>query len=257
MQKFYHATVEKRLWGIIAPTFPPMAKSQVKTFTATLEKLRSGLGWVIVRVPFDVKKAWTNRIRLRVRGEINGYAFRTSLFVAREGGHILLVNRKMQEGARVRAGHAARFRLEPDLEERTAAAPAPLKKILAQDRPFQRWYEALSHSMRSEIAKWITDPKSAAAQARRAGQIAERLIATMDAERELPPILQVAFARNAKARAGWESMTVTQRRRQLMANFHYANPESRARRISKIVQFAEERAGRNSRESAEIEAIDA
>lgn len=235
-----------------------MGKSQARNFSATLEKLRSGLGWVVVRVPFDVKKAWTNRVRLRVRGEINGYGFRTSLFVAREGGYILLVNRRMQEGAGVRVGHTAKFRLEPDLEERTAEAPAPLKKFLVQDHQFRRWYQALSHSMRTEIAKWISDPKSAASQARRAEQTAERLMATMEAERELPPILQAAFARNAKARAGWESMTVTQRRRQLMAIFHYANPDSRARRVCKILEFAEERAGRcPAKESIVNEAIDA
>ena len=234
-----------------------MAKSQVRGFTATLEKLRSGLGWVIVRVPFDVKKVWTNRVRLRVRGDINGYAFRTSLFVAREGGHILLVNRRMQQGAGVRAGHAAKFRIEPDLDERTAEAPAPLKKFLGQDRRFHLWYEALSHSMRSEIAKWISDPKSATAQARRAEQIAERLMATMDAERELPPVLQVAFASNAKARAGWESMTTNQRRRQLMAVFHYSSPDARARRISRILQYAEERAERSVGKTAHFEALDA
>lgn len=257
MRKFYHAVLEKASLGHNCRHIPLMAKSQVRGFTATLEKLRSGLGWVIVRVPFDVKKVWTNRVRLRVRGDINGYAFRTSLFVAREGGHILLVNRRMQQGAGVRAGHAARFRLEPDFDERTAEAPAPLKKFLGQDRRFRRWYEALSHSMRSEIAKWISDPKSATAQARRAEQIAERLMTTMDAERELPPILQAAFARSAKARAGWDSMTVTQRRRQLMAVFHYVSPESRARRISKILECAEERAVRGAAKSSAIEAIDA
>ena len=233
-----------------------MAKSQARKFSATLEKLRSGLGWVIIRVPFDVKKAWTNRVRLRVRGEINGYAFRTSLFVAREGGHILLVNHRMQEGAGVRVGHTAKFRLEPDLEERTAEAPASLKKYLAEDRELRRWYEALPHSLRCEIAKWIDDPESAASRARRAEQMAERLLATMEAEQELPPILKVAFAKSAKARAGWDSMTIAQRRRYLMAVFYYRNPDSRTRRVAKVIEDAELRAEKalgNSRSAAKGE----
>lgn len=216
-----------------------MTKSAAKSFDAPLEKLRSSLGWVIARVPFDVKKTWSKRVRLRVRGEVNGFAFRTSLFAARGGGHFLLVNRKMQSGAGARVGHTAHFRLEPDLEERTAEAPAPLKKYLTEDRELRRWYEALPHSLRSEIAKWIDDPESAASRARRAEQMAERLLATMEAEQELPPILKAAFAKSAKARAGWESMTVPQRRRYLMAVFYYRNLDSRMRRVAKVIGDAE------------------
>lgn len=50
---------------------------------------------------------------------------------------------------------------------------------------------------------WITEVKSPEARARHAGQIAERLLATMEAELELPPILQVQFARDSRAREGW------------------------------------------------------
>src|SRR5271157_2617553 len=83
----------------------PMSPSPIKTFTAVLEPLRNGLGWVIARVPFDVAKAWPERRRLRVRGEIEGFAFRTSLFVSSDGqGHFLLVNKKMQAGAKAKAG---------------------------------------------------------------------------------------------------------------------------------------------------------
>ncbi len=65
----------------------------LKSFNAVLEPLRNGLGWVIARVPFDVAKAWPERRRLRVRGEIEGFAFHTSLFASAGGtGYFLLVN---------------------------------------------------------------------------------------------------------------------------------------------------------------------
>ncbi|MGH9606443.1 MAG: DUF1905 domain-containing protein [Terracidiphilus sp.] len=57
-----------------------MSRSQRKSFTALLEADGTQLRWVIARVPFDVAKAWPVRKRLRVRGEIGGFAFRTSLF---------------------------------------------------------------------------------------------------------------------------------------------------------------------------------
>jgi uncharacterized protein YdeI (YjbR/CyaY-like superfamily) len=82
--------------------------------------------------------------------------------------------------------------------------------------------------------------KSGEARLRRAEQIAERLLATMEAERALPPILQVAFARNHRAREGWERMSPSRRRMHLLGIFYYQNLEARARRVAKAVQDAAE-----------------
>ncbi len=101
----------------------PGAKPSAKSFRATLERIQSRLGWTIIRIPFDVAKVWGTRGQLRVKGEINGFAFRTSLFPARGGGHILLVNKRMQKGGDVRQGMSAQFRLAPNLEERVAVVP--------------------------------------------------------------------------------------------------------------------------------------
>src|ERR1700732_4683351 len=104
-----------------------MSPSPAKGFRALLEPTRNELRWVIARVPFDLAKAWPERNGRRVRGEINGFAFRTSLFPnSRDGGHVLLVNKTMQAGAHARAGDTAQFRLEPDMEERKAIVPAEL-----------------------------------------------------------------------------------------------------------------------------------
>ena len=78
------------------------------------------------------------RNRLRVRGEINGFAFRTSLFPARGGGHIMLVNKAMQRGGDVRQGMSAQFRLEPDLAERIAIVPPELKRFLSEDAALRK-----------------------------------------------------------------------------------------------------------------------
>ncbi|MGC2248253.1 MAG: YdeI/OmpD-associated family protein, partial [Terriglobales bacterium] len=88
------------------------------------------------------------------------------------------------------------------------------------------------------IAKWVSEPQSDAARARRVEQIAERLLAVMDAECELPPILQVAFARNPQARAGWEKMSPAKRRSHLFGIFYYRTPEGRTRRIEKMMDEA-------------------
>jgi uncharacterized protein YdeI (YjbR/CyaY-like superfamily) len=205
------------------------------------------LNWVIVRIPFDVHKVWGDRGMLKVKGDINGFGFRTSLFPNGNGGHTLLVNKRMQAGAKVAVGIVAQFRLEPDTEERTVTLPAELKRALAEDRSLSRWFDRLNYSTRKYIADWITDVKSAEARERRSEQIAERLLATMEAERELPPILQVEFSRNRSAREGWERMSLAQRRGHLLGIFYYRNPEPRARRIAKMIEEAEQPAGKKGK----------
>ena len=219
-----------------------------KSFKAALERMPSNLGWVIVRIPLDVPKVWGTRGMLKVKGEINGFAFRTSLFPTGKGYHYLLVNKRMQAGAAARPGSVAQFRLEPDTEKRVATVPAELQRILNEDRSLRRWFDQLSYSTR----KWITDRvvqvKSAEARVRRAEQVAEQLMATMEAERELPPILKLAFAREPRALAGWQRMSPTHRRGNLLAIFYYRSPEARDRRIAKIIEEALAFAARKARD---------
>jgi len=229
----------------------PKPKSVAKSFRATLERIQSRLGWTIIRIPFDVAKIWGTRGQLRVKGEINGFAFRTSLFPARGGGHILLVNKRMQKGGDVRQDMSAQFRLEPDLEERVAVVPVELKHFFKEDAYLRRWFEKLNYSIRNEVGKWIVQVKSPEARVRRAEQMAERLLATMEAERELPPALQLAFARDGRALQGWQRMSPSRRRGQLLAIFYYRSPEARARRIDKVVQEAAAFAERQSKNEAD------
>jgi uncharacterized protein YdeI (YjbR/CyaY-like superfamily) len=212
-----------------------------KSFRALLEKDNRALGWTIARVPFDPASAWKQMVRLRVRGDINSFAFQTSLFPDARGGFYLLVNRAMQQGAAVSLGETADFRLEPDLEPREAELPDELAVLLDQEPGLRDWYGHLTEYMRREIGKWVMDVKSDEARLRRAQQMAERLLATMEGERELPPAIAAAFRARPKARAGWAKMTPTQRRGELMAVFYYRTVEGRERRIEKLCDAAERR----------------
>ena len=210
----------------------------------------SNLGWVIVRIPLDVPKVWGTRGMLKVKGEINGFAFRTSLFPTGKGYHYLLVNKRMQAGAGARPGMVARFHLQPDTEKRVAIVPRELQRILNEERSFRRWFEQLNHSTRKWITDWVMQVKSPEARGRRAEQVAEQLLATMEAERELPPILKLAFARDPRAYTGWQRMSPSHRRGHLLAIFHYRSPDARDRRIAKLLEdaltFAERKTNQHS-----------
>jgi len=216
----------------------PKPRPVAKSFKATLERMSSNLGWVIARIPLDVPKVWGKRGMLKVKGEINGFAFRTSLFPTGKGYHYLLVNKRMQTGAHAAPGDTAQFRLEPDTAERKAVVPAELHRALAEDRALRRWYDKLNYSIRKWIGDWISQPKSAGARVRRSEQMAERLLATMEAERELPPILKAAFARDPRALEGWQQMSPAHRRGHLLGIFYYRTPEARDRRLAKAIEDA-------------------
>src|SRR5260370_7400095 len=90
------------------------------------------------------------------------------------------------------------------------------------------------------MGKWfcdgITSRKTPASRIRHAEQAAEMLLATMEAELDLPPILKLAFARDPRAFKGWQSMTPIQRRNHLLGTFYCPPPESPDRRISKMLE---------------------
>jgi uncharacterized protein YdeI (YjbR/CyaY-like superfamily) len=224
-----------------------MPKSPAKSFRATLERDGTNLKWTIIRIPFNVEKLWGSRGMLKVKGEINGFAFRTSLFPTGKGGHTLLINKRMQAGAKAGVGSTAQFRLEPDTGKRTVTVPTELKRILAEDRAFGRWFEKLNYSTQKWVADWITNVKSADTRVRRAEQVSEQLLSTMEAEQELPPALQCVLPPGSLAREGWDGMSQTQRRSHLLGIFYYRNPESRSRRTEKMLADAEVIAKRKSK----------
>jgi uncharacterized protein YdeI (YjbR/CyaY-like superfamily) len=216
-----------------------MSAVSKKTFTALLEPDGTRLRWVIARIPFDIARAWPMRKGRRVRGTIEGFAFRTSLFPYPRGeGHVLLVNRTMQVAAGARVGSKVRISLEPDLEEREVMIPAEMERELKADRSLKRWFEQLSPSMRREIGKWVAEPKSAESRQKRALKMAERLLLAMEGETDPPPVLRAAFQRQPLARTGWEALTSTQRRNHLLGIFYYETAAGRERRAGKAIADA-------------------
>jgi hypothetical protein len=221
-----------------------------KMFKAVLETGGQSLGWTIARVPFDPHVAWKQMVRLRVCGTVAGpggeAAFRTSLFHdARagdgKGDYHLLVSKAMQRAAGVSVGQVASFTLEPDMEPRPAELPDELAVLLDEEPGLRDWYDQLSENTRRQIGTYLAEPKSDAARMKRVEQMAERMLGTMEAEKELPPALAAAFRRRPKAQAGWAKMTPTQRRMELFAVEAYKSVESRQKRIEKLCDAAEKK----------------
>jgi uncharacterized protein YdeI (YjbR/CyaY-like superfamily) len=228
-----------------------MTATKPKTFTARLEAVGDKLRWVIARVPFDIAKAWPKRNGRRVRGEIDGFSFRTSLLPEKvKKAHILLVNRKMQAGAKAGPGDRVRISLEPDLEERCFDMPVEFERALKGARGLRKYFDALSPSMQKGFTNHVGEPKSAEARRKRADQMAEALLMAMEGEQDPPPILRAAFHRQALAEEGWKAMTPVKRRNHLLGIFYCQTAEGRERRAHRTIEDALRVAMRNSARSS-------
>jgi len=210
-----------------------------KSFTAVLEPDGTALKWTIAKIPFDVATVWPGRKGRRVRGEIDGFAFRTTLVSYPRGkGAVLIVNRKMRAAIHARSGDKVRIWLEPDLEEREIKLSPEFERELNADRSLRKWFDGMSEAARREIGKWTGEPKGAASRQKRAAKMAERLMQTMEGESDPPPVLRAFFQRHPGSREAWQKLTPVQRRNHLFGIFYYETPESRERRAAKAIQEA-------------------
>lgn len=217
-----------------------MTAQKAKSFRARLELVRDYMNWTVVRVPFDAAKTWPEMNRRRVKGTLDGISFRTSLLrIAKGDSDCIVVYKKMQREARVKPGDEVKVILEPDFEQREVILPEEFARILKGERELRKWFEkSLSQSDRSWIGHFIGQAKAAETRERRAEQMAERLMLTMEGELETPPILRMAFQRHPLAEQGWKAMTAVQRRRQLLGIFYSRTPESQEKRVDRMIEEA-------------------
>jgi uncharacterized protein YdeI (YjbR/CyaY-like superfamily) len=235
-----------------------MQQPTPKTFSVVLEATEMWPTWAIARIPIDLKKCWPAWTSRRVRGEINGFAFSTSLFPVKRGNRLaLLVNKQMQKGGGVRVGSKVKIRLEPDLEKHGAAVPLELANALKVDRRLRRWFDSLSPSMRRGIGMYVDQAKSTETRKIRGEGMAESLMLAMDGEEETPPILRAAFQRQPLARDGWDAMTPKQRRNHLLGIFYVQTVHGRekraARAVEEALQVARRKAGKTRDLPADLE----
>jgi len=214
-----------------------MSLNPRKTFRVVLETIGERPKFVIARIPIDLKKAWPGWQNRRVMGEINGFIFRTTLFSqARGARHMLIVNRRMQAGAKARPGAEVRISLEPDLKEEPFTEPAELRRVFKEDRHLRRWFDALSPSLRKGIGGFVDQARGAETRSLRAEKVAEGLMLVMEGEQTPPPILRLAFQRQPMAQEGWAAMTPTQRRNHLLGICLAQTLNSREKRAARAIE---------------------
>jgi uncharacterized protein YdeI (YjbR/CyaY-like superfamily) len=122
------------------------------------------------------------------------------------------------------------------MEMAATVMPALLVEAFDGDAELLAWARTLRPSWQREIAHWVMEPKSEEARLRRCAGMAERLLLTMEAERELPAALARRLRGTRDAMAGWERMTVNRRRDYLLTYFGAKSVEARENQLVRLVQ---------------------
>jgi hypothetical protein len=144
---------------------PVGAKSPVKRFRVLLES-EEGSEVCGFGVPFDVLKTFGTRARVPVRGTVNGFPFRSSLFPM-GGRHMMVVNRHLRAGAGVKGGDTASVIMERDTEPRVITPPADFARALKANQDAKTLWDKLSFTHRREHVEHIEDAKRPETRQRR------------------------------------------------------------------------------------------
>jgi hypothetical protein len=120
-----------------------------------------------IKIPFNVNEVFGTRARVAVRGTINGYAFRSSVFPEGNGVHYMAVNKVMREGAKAKAGDVVEITMERDDAPREIEPPADLEKALKGSPVIWAAWEKLSYTRRKEYVRGIEEAKKTETRAKR------------------------------------------------------------------------------------------
>jgi hypothetical protein len=147
-----------------------------KRFRVLLEKYETSEATGI-KLPFEVEKAFGSRARVPVRGTINGFAFRSSVFPMRGGHHYMIVNKQTREGAKAVGGETVSVVMERDDEPRIVTPPADLVKALKSNKEARAMWDKLSYTHRKEHVKAIEEAKRPETRTRRIEKAVTQLAA--------------------------------------------------------------------------------
>lgn len=138
----------------------------MKRFRTTLEKHERSEA-AMMTLPFDVWKVFGTRARVPVRGTINGFPFRSSIFPTGDGRHYMVVNKEIRAGAGVKGGDTVSVQMERDDEPRVIKPPAELARALKANKAARDTWEKLSYTHQKEYATAISEAKRPETRARR------------------------------------------------------------------------------------------
>lgn len=127
-------------------------------------------------IPFDVQEVFGTKARVPVCGTINGFPYRGSIMNMGDG-HIMVVNKKLREGAKVKGNDLINVVMERDTEPRIITPPDDFAKALRKNKEAKAMWDKLSYTHQKEHVQAIEDAKKEETRIRRIEKAIEMLAA--------------------------------------------------------------------------------
>ncbi len=136
-------------------------------FRAVLKRPEGVGTWTYLDIPFSVVEAFGCKGQAKVKGTVNGHAFRSSALPHGDGTHYLVVKKEIRDAIGATQGSAVDVQLEEDAAVRSVTVPVDLKRALTKNKRALDAFQRLSYSHQKEFADWIAGAKQAETRERR------------------------------------------------------------------------------------------
>jgi hypothetical protein len=152
-----------------------MSQGEALEFEAVLWKPEGVGTGAFITAPFAVAEVYGVRGQVKIRGTINGFAFRSLLMPMGDGKRCMCVNRAIRDAIGVGVGDSVQVCMERDTEERTVAVPEDFQAELDRCATVKARFERLAYTHRKEFVQAICAAKRPDTRARRIANIIAQL----------------------------------------------------------------------------------
>ena len=119
------------------------------------DKVNSGY----IDFPFDVRKEFGGKGRVKVKALIDGHPSRGSLVKMGGDCHLLGITQQLRKETGKNPGDTVHVVLEEDTDERIVETPEDLLELLKKEPVLLEFFNGLSYTHRKEYVKWIVESK--------------------------------------------------------------------------------------------------
>ena len=146
-----------------------------RSFKATLKRPATPGSWTFLDIPFDVEQVFGHKGQVKVKGTINGYAYRSSAMPNGHGSHFLVVNKVIRDNINATQGNSVQVAMSLDIDPRTADVPEDFQQALDMLSDAKSIFEKFSYSRQKGYVTWIESAKTNKTRANRIQSALDRI----------------------------------------------------------------------------------
>ena len=127
-----------------------------------------GVGtWTFAPVPAKLAQETGVRAQLRVKGTIDGAAFRGTLLPTGRGNHFIVVNKELRDKIGRKAGDVVSIKMDLDTKPPIIGVPGDFTAALKGNASAKSYFESIAPSHKKAYLQWIESAKQPETRKRR------------------------------------------------------------------------------------------